>query len=173
MGDKIDFSDVHDETYHQAVELVEKSQEWSEVLPLPVMEVPSFPIEVLPKWLAEFAKDVALSTQTPIDLAGCLVLTAIALCSAKKAEVEPKQGWREPLNIYTLVAMESGSGKSPVFKQVLEPIFDYEEEMNRNIKADTAQAQQEKETLSRRREKVRGMRQDIKTRSSVKSWKRR
>lgn len=156
MGAKIDFPDIHIETYQRAKEAVDKVEEWGEVIPLPAMEVPPFPIEVLPDWLRQYAEEVALSTQTPVDLAGCLCLAILSLCCAKKAIVEPKQGWQEPLNIYTLIGMESGSGKSPVFRRLTEPIFDFEDEVNRELEPKIEEAKQEYEMLERKRQKAMG-----------------
>jgi hypothetical protein len=55
-----------------------------------------------------------------------LALSAGALACAKVVEVEPWDGWREPVNLYTATAMPSGSRKSAVFAAIMAPVEEFE-----------------------------------------------
>jgi replicative DNA helicase len=82
-----------------------------------------FPVDVLPGWAAEFVTAEAEATQTPADLAGVLVISALAAAAGGRAVVEVRPGWREPLNIYAAVALPPGARKSPVFARVTSPLI--------------------------------------------------
>ena len=94
---------------------------WDQPIPLTRMaRPPAFPVQALPEWLAEFVQAEATATQTPPDLAGMLVLTALAAAAGGLAEVQVRPGWREPLNLFTVTALPPGNRKSDVFRDVVE-----------------------------------------------------
>jgi replicative DNA helicase len=63
---------------------------WEPPIPLGMAtDVPAFPVEVLPGWLAEYVATVATATQTPPDLAGMLALAVLATVAAGAVEVQP------------------------------------------------------------------------------------
>jgi replicative DNA helicase len=78
----------------------------------------TFPAAALPGWLADFVQAVATATQTPTDLAGMLALSALATAAGGRVEVEPRPGFREPLNLFTAVALPPGNRKSAVFAEI-------------------------------------------------------
>jgi hypothetical protein len=90
------------------------------------LQVPAFPVAVLPAWAGEYVTALAHSTQTPPDLSAMLVLAALATAAARKMRVQVRPGWSEPANLYIAVAMPPGSRKSPVFARVTEPLLAWE-----------------------------------------------
>lgn len=108
------------EVLAQAEEVASSS--WLEPIPFDAWEPPAFPIEVLPRWAAEFSGALATATQTPVDLVAMLVLSALSVSVLGKVELEARPGWREPLNLYTVTALDSGNRKSAVFREVTRPI---------------------------------------------------
>ncbi|GAA1858778.1 hypothetical protein GCM10009836_43770 [Pseudonocardia ailaonensis] len=91
--------------------------------------VPPFPVDALPSWVGDMVLAVAEFTQTPLDLAGCLALAALSTAAGGKAEVEIRPGWREPCNLYTVVAMPPGSRKSAVFAAMTAPLLEAERQL--------------------------------------------
>ncbi len=89
--------------------------------------VPPFPVDALPPWVADMVLAVAEFTQTPLDLPGCLALAALSTAAGGRAELEVRPGWREPLNLYTVVAMPPGSRKSAVFAAMTAPLLEAEQ----------------------------------------------
>src|SRR6266566_3910421 len=85
--------------------------------------LPPFPIDALPGWVADMVAAVAEATQTPPDLAGCLALACLATAAGGRAVVEVRPGWREPVNLFTVVALPPGARKSPVFAAMIGPLF--------------------------------------------------
>ena len=66
--------------------------------------------------------------RTPTDLAGMLSLSAVAAAVAKKVVVEVRDGYREPVNLFTVVAQPPASRKSAVFRAVAAPIEEFDRE---------------------------------------------
>jgi replicative DNA helicase len=85
--------------------------------------LPPFPVDALPRWLADMVAGVAEFTQTPPDLPGCLGLACLATAAGGRAVVEVRPGWREPVNLFTVIALPPGSRKSPVFAAMTAPIL--------------------------------------------------
>ena len=81
-----------------------------------------FPVRSLPPWLGSFVDALATATQTPPDLAGVMVLAALATAAGGRGEVEARDGWREPLNMFFAAAMGSGERKSSVVTRTSAPI---------------------------------------------------
>lgn len=97
--------------------------------PVPFTTVlPAFPTDVFPPWLREFVESEAIATQTPADLAAFFAFGAISTATANRVDVEAREGWREPVHLWLLVALLPGERKSPVFRDVMEPLYRYQRE---------------------------------------------
>ncbi|MEU4420632.1 DUF3987 domain-containing protein [Actinoplanes sp. NPDC024001] len=97
---------------------------WPALIPLGRgRHLPTFPVELLPEWLAAQVGAVAEFTQTPADLAGSLALACLSTAAGGRAEVEVRGSWREPTNLYTVVVLPPGSRKSAVFAAMVAPIL--------------------------------------------------
>ncbi|MEU9019974.1 DUF3987 domain-containing protein [Actinomadura sp. NPDC048394] len=95
---------------------------WPTPTPLEAARIlPTFPLPMLPDWLAEYAARLAEQTQTPPDLAGCLALAVLAVAAGGKVWVQAR-GWHEPTNIFTVIALGPGNRKSEVFAAMTGPI---------------------------------------------------
>jgi hypothetical protein len=103
------------------------SQGWSAPLPFHGANPEPFPVDSLPPWMRSYVEGLAEQTQTPADLAGCLVLAVLATSLAKKFRVEVKPGHSEPLNLYIAVALPPASRKTAVFSDVRGPIDQHEQ----------------------------------------------
>ncbi|HET9969826.1 MAG TPA: YfjI family protein [Streptosporangiaceae bacterium] len=88
--------------------------------------LPQFPVSVLPSWAAEEVAAVALFTQTPADLAGTVLLAVLSAACGGRAVVEVRGSWREPVNLFAVAALPSGSRKSAVFTEMTAPLLDTE-----------------------------------------------
>lgn len=76
---------------------------------------PPFPLDPLPERLSRMVEPLSVSTQTPPDLGGLLALSATAAAVAPRYRVTvPGHDWTEPLNIYSVTALVTGTRKSPV-----------------------------------------------------------
>jgi replicative DNA helicase len=112
-------------------------------VPVPLSAVPGlppFPVEVYPGWLADEVTAVAEFTQTPVDLPGTVVLSVLAAALGGRAIVNIRQGYAEPLNLYTAVALPPGSRKSSVHSTLTAPLLDTEQELATNAVAGITEA---------------------------------
>jgi len=103
-----------------------KVRGWEAPTPFQRFDVPPFPSTSLPEWLHGYVDAVAIATQTPVDLAAMLALSVIAISCAKKVIVRMKEGYCEPVNVYTVTALPSGNRKSQVFRTMIEPVQEFE-----------------------------------------------
>ncbi len=127
---------------------------WGPVLPFHNAELPAFPLEIYPDWLQDYCRAVTETMQTPPDLAGMLALSVLSTVCARKVEVRAWTGYEEPVNVYTVVSMPPGSGKSPVFKLMVAPINMYEwQELEKSQEAIT-RAEDQRDILKSRLEEA-------------------
>jgi hypothetical protein len=127
------------------------AEPWEEPLPLGAgVEVPEFPVEVLPGWQGRWVEAVSVATQTPPDLAGLLALAIAGAGLAGKFRVLPRPGWTEPLNLMTCVALLSGERKSAVFALALAPVEEYEADEIARTAPEIAEAECAKRILEER-----------------------
>ncbi len=103
---------------------------WDDLTPLGrTAKLPAFPVDALPDWLAAEVKGLAEFTQTPEDLGGTISLAVLSAAAGGRCVVEVRGSWREPVNLYTVVAMPPGSRKSAVFAELVGPLLDAERSM--------------------------------------------
>ena len=85
-----------------------------------------FPVHCLPRVIGDQVQAVATFTQTPLDLAGAVVLAVLAAAVGGRVTVKVKNGWREPTNLFLAIALPPGSRKSPVFSELTAPMLEAE-----------------------------------------------
>lgn len=96
---------------------------WDAPIPLGHLEVlPAFPVAVFPDWLATMVTATAEFTQTDESMAGTVALSVLAACAGGRLEVEARQGWREPTNLFVAVVAAPGERKSPVQAALTAPL---------------------------------------------------
>lgn len=105
-----------------------QAQPWPELLPFDALELPEFPTYALPEVLRNWVEAESHATQTPADLAALLGLTVYSALLARRVEVEPRPGFREPVNLYCAVLLEPGNRKSAVFADATRPLRELEAE---------------------------------------------
>jgi Protein of unknown function (DUF3987) len=121
---------------------------WEPPIPIDARsELPQFPTELLPDWLAGWVDAVAGATQTPPDLAALLALPILGAGAARKSRVLVRPGWAEPLNLFAVTALPPGDRKSAVFSLAIEPVQDLEREELERAKLLIAQAASEERIL--------------------------
>ncbi|MFF1476273.1 YfjI family protein [Streptomyces sp. NPDC058301] len=97
---------------------------WEEPIPLTARrELPAFPTEVFPAWLGKYVRAVAEETQTPVDMAGSLALAVLGTAAGGRAVVHVRGRWREPTNVFVVVALPPGNRKSAVFNLMANPLY--------------------------------------------------
>lgn len=114
-----------------AEDILNSAEPLPDPTPLQAGRAPAtFPVDALPTWAANYVAAESTATQTPADLAGCCVLGVLAACGGGRVVVQPRRGWREPVNAYLLPVMPPGSRKSAVISDTTRPLYQAEEELS-------------------------------------------
>lgn len=102
-------------------------------LDLSFFELPLFPTHCLPDVIANMVRDAAKITKTEEALAAGVALAVLSACARGNWKV--KRGEHpEPLIIWTLPALATGSLKSPVFVRLTEPVRNWEGQQQKKYK---------------------------------------
>lgn len=127
---------------------------WEEPIPFSRYSMARFPIEALPKDIADYAAAVAESTQTPVDMAGAVAISILSVCLQGKYRVQGKKDWFEPLNTYVLAIAPPSERKSAVQHMMLKPVNDYEYQYNQRNSALVESSRMRRRVLERRQKAV-------------------
>jgi hypothetical protein len=73
-----------------------------------------FPIEAIPEPLRSYAAELARSTTTPVEMSGLGLLVAAAAAIGSSTVLSLKRGWQVPSILWGMIALPSGSMKSPI-----------------------------------------------------------
>jgi len=114
------------EDVREALALSEEKlpETWQEPIPLDARRtLPTFPLGAFPEWLADFCSGIAEETQTPADMAGALALSVLATAAGGNATVHVRGRWREPTNLFVVVALPPANRKSAVFAAMTAPLY--------------------------------------------------
>jgi replicative DNA helicase len=118
-------------------------------------EIPPFPVDSLPEPIAAMVKAVAEATQTDPAMPGTSALSALSACTGGHAEIEIRQGWREPLNIYTATIAAPGERKSAVQQSMIRPIHDVEQQLAEKGAAARLEAETRKQIAVKEADRLR------------------
>jgi len=89
-------------------------------------ETPDIPTKLLPGDLGLYCQAVTDYLQTPPGLSVMLTLSAVSACVQKKFEVELENGYREPINLWSMTVLEPGSRKTSAINMVTQPHKEWE-----------------------------------------------
>ncbi|GIP59093.1 phage NrS-1 polymerase family protein [Paenibacillus woosongensis] len=107
--------------------------EYPEIAPFEAYSVPTFPLDIFPKWLRDYVGAVATFSQTPVDAAAMMALTSVAMAVHRRYKLEVLPGFTEPLCLYSIIALPSANRKSEVFNKMMAPIYAYEESLREEM----------------------------------------
>lgn len=119
--------------------------------------VPDIPVDVLPSWVKDMAGAVAESTQTPPALAVMVALSVLATCLHRRFEVAPwgeEDDYTEPLSLWTLTALPSGSRKTAVIGAMAGPLVYWEKLERDRLRSEIARAHSARLVAKKRIEKL-------------------
>ena len=118
------------------------------------MDLPEFPTHALPDVLQHWVAAESHATQTPADLAGLLALAVCSATIARRVVVEPRPGWREPVNLFVAALLEPGNRKSAVFADAMRPLRELEAELIEAARPTVAREQSDRRQSEARLRKL-------------------
>jgi putative DNA primase/helicase len=98
--------------------------DWEDPVLLEAFRLPE--MKPIPGIIGKFSQAVATATETPIELSQGLVLAAVASACQGRYMVQVKSGYSEPVNVWIVVALDSGNRKSSVLIEVTRPLISWE-----------------------------------------------
>ncbi len=128
---------------------------WESPTPLQEGERPEFTSDYLPDPLGPLAVAISTATQTPLALVGMMLLAATSTAVAKAIEVQPREGWLEPVNLYSVTSLGSGNRKSAVATTISKPLREWEITQAEAMRVEIAQAKSRREVAEHRLERMR------------------
>lgn len=128
---------------------------WEDPIYFQDIEVPDIPASLLSGVWGEFATALAKSTETPDALSVMTILGVISACLAKRYKISPKEGWQEPINIYTLIALPPANNKSLVLRCCTQPLIEWEQEQAALLEPEIKRQHSEQKNLEKQLEILR------------------
>lgn len=127
--------------------------EWEEPIWFDENKAPSFPVELFPDWIGDYAKDISERVQVPIDAPCMGALAVLSASLAKKFVVHlPQHGWTERINLYVVSVMEPSEKKSENHRLMTSPINEFERQEKERLKPLYDAQRAERELKLKRRE---------------------
>jgi hypothetical protein len=100
---------------------------WEPLVPLDhARDLPPLPLDVLPAWLRDMVAATATAYQVPAEYPAVYALALVSAALAGKYVVEVRPGWRMPPTLYVLAALPPSERKTPVIRDLAEPVRDWE-----------------------------------------------
>ncbi len=149
--------EFHAKVYGRAPAESESSADpWPEPIPFDApARLPAFPLEVLPPAIEAFCSAVADSRQVSPDLPALVAIGVLAAAAARRFIVRMKDDYDEPVNIYIAPALESGERKSATFRDCVEPLAEWERELQEREAPRVAAAREQRSIDEARLEHLR------------------
>lgn len=137
-------------------EAMARAEPWLDPIPLGEATGPvaNFPVEALPEWMRTHVRAVADELQVSIDLPAALALVALSIVFAGRRRIHVRSTWREQLNLYLVVALPPGAGKSPAFRAMLTAIDQWEIETAEMLAAQADNVAQKRRIIEKSMKKA-------------------
>jgi hypothetical protein len=107
---------------------LEHPDAWNDPILFDEFETRDISAKFLPGIFGKFAAGLATATETPESLSVMTILGVISTAIAKRFVISPIEGWRESINIYTLIALPPANHKSLVLNTCTRPLVQWEKE---------------------------------------------
>lgn len=133
-----------------------EDKSWEEPLLFGDYQTTDIPSSLLPTWLGEYAGAVAKYNKTPDGLAVMLALSTAATCLQKKFVISPYQdeGYKEPLNVWTLTCLPPASRKTAVIEALTAPIETWESAQAEILAAEIVRVRNKRQVNLARKDKL-------------------
>lgn len=135
---------------------LEQSSAWDPPILFHDFETPEIHAHHLPGIFGEFAAAIANTTETPEALSVMTILGVISAAITKQFVVCPIEGWHEPVNIYTLIALPPANHKSLVLNHCIKPLIAWEKEQTEKMAEEIKRHSSERKTQEKIIDGLRG-----------------
>lgn len=126
-------SDFNDLMVSQGIDAVRRALkppcihvEWETPISFKENDAPQLDPNILPGIIGDMARAVSIETETPFELAAGLILSVLGTACQGKFIVKIKPGYKEPVNIWTVTALDPANRKSAVLTKITDPLDQWE-----------------------------------------------
>lgn len=91
--------------------------------------LPEFPVDVLPKVLAEYVEAAAVADIVDPSMTGSVALAVLSAACVGRIKVNPWGSWIERGPVWTCVVAPPGARKSAVYSRMTRPLLDAQKEL--------------------------------------------
>ena len=167
-GTKTDFNDLHVangiEPVCRAVEKARKKndacpvpEEWPAPVAFTGHSVPRLDLKNLPPVLGDFCRELAEEKQVPAELVLSMVLATLSTAAQARYIVRVRDGYSEPVNVYTICPLDPANRKSAVAESCTAPLKEWELWITDKMAPVVREARSQRLTLEKVIEKKRNM----------------
>lgn len=100
--------------------------DWEKPISLKENNSPQLDPEILTGIVGDMARAVSNETETPFELSAGLILAVLGTACQGKFVVKIKPGYQEPVNIWTVTALDPANRKSSVLMKITDPLSKWE-----------------------------------------------
>jgi len=129
--------------------------DWPKLIPLDTPNLPRIDLSHLPDWAGDYARAIAIDTETPPELAAGMILVTCATAAARRLRVMVKPGYFEPCNLWAVVALPPGNRKSAVQSAATSPLIVWEQDQAECMDPEIKRITSERKTFEVRAKEVR------------------
>lgn len=130
-------------------------EEWPNPIAFTGHDVPVLDTANLPPVLGQYCAELAEEKQVPPELVLAMSLATLATAAQSRFNVRVREGYSEPLNIYTLCPLEPANRKSAVAEACTIPLKEWETWIAEKMAPEVAAARSQRLTLEKVIEKKR------------------
>lgn len=106
---------------------------------------PTFPLEIFPKWVQAYCREIAASIEVPVDPVGFALLGMLPAAYGTHIRVRPKLGFEKYCHDFVFLIAPVSLGKSPVFSRLQAPLYRIQE----YVRANTSPPEEDDEATSK------------------------
>ena len=177
-GVKADFNDLHTARSLEAVRMVVEEarkkddacpmpEEWPEPVAFTGHSVPHLDLKNLPPVLGDFCRELAEEKQVPAELVLSMVLATLSTAAQARYIVRVRDGYSEPVNVYTICPLDPANRKSAVAESCTAPLKEWELWIAEKMSPVVREAHSQRLTLEKVIEKKRNMAASTRTKAEI------
>ena len=124
-------------------------EEWLAPVPFTAHTLPKLDATNLPPVLGDFCAGLAEEKQVPVEIAVAMSLATLATAAQGRYVVRVREGYTEPMNLYTLCPLEPANRKSAVVEVCTAPLKEWEKWMAERMAPEVKEARSKRLTMEK------------------------
>ena len=123
--------------------------EWPAPVPFTAHTVPTLDPVNLPPILGDFSAALAEEKQVPVEIAVAMGIPVLSAAAQRGYLIQIRQGYIEPLNLYTMCPMDPANRKSAVVEACTAPLREWERERAKALEPEIKSAMSRRLTIEK------------------------